>query len=116
MTRIKALVRGVWRPSIEETPDLLAEFARHRRRFRHTVTGDGSSGFPAEAGRYRLYVSYACPWAHRTILYRKLKGLEESSRPGEFHPQALTDPDLSLSAHPAPTVQPVRDGAFASEP
>jgi len=37
---------------------------------------DGSSGFPAEAGRYHLYVSYACPWAHRTLIVRKLKGLE----------------------------------------
>jgi putative glutathione S-transferase len=40
------------------------------------VTSDGSSGFAAESGRYHLYVGYACPWAHRTLLYRKLKGLE----------------------------------------
>lgn len=59
MARIKALLRGVWHSAIEETPDLLTEFARHRRRFRQVVTRDGLSGFPAEAGRYRLYVSYA---------------------------------------------------------
>jgi putative glutathione S-transferase len=40
------------------------------------VTADGSSGFPAQPGRYRLYVSYACPWAHRALIFRKLKGLE----------------------------------------
>ena len=87
MARIKALVRGVWHPAIEETPDLLAEFARHRCRFRHWVTKDGSSEYPAETGRYRLYVSYACPWAHRTILYRKLKGLEDVVAMSVLHPR-----------------------------
>jgi glutathionyl-hydroquinone reductase len=54
------------------------EFVRQEDQFRHWVTSDGSSGYPAEAGRYHLYVSLACPWAHRTILVRKLKKLEES--------------------------------------
>jgi putative glutathione S-transferase len=44
--------------------------------FRHRVTRDGSSGFKAEAGRYHLYVSLACPWAHRTLIMRNLKGLQ----------------------------------------
>ena len=52
------------------------EFVRQESAFREWVTADGSSGFPAEPGRYHLYVSYACPWAHRTIIFRKLKGLE----------------------------------------
>lgn len=52
------------------------EFVRQKSAFRGWVTADGSSGFPAEPGRYHLYVSYACPWAHRTIIFRKLKGLE----------------------------------------
>ena len=57
-------------------------FERKASSFRHWVTKDGSAGpsgsagFKAEAGRYHLYVSLACPWAHRTIIYRKLKGLE----------------------------------------
>jgi len=51
-------------------------FARQQDAFRDWVTADGSSGYPAEAGRYHLYVSLACPWAHRTIIVRKLKGLE----------------------------------------
>ncbi|MFN8123940.1 MAG: glutathione S-transferase family protein [Thermoleophilia bacterium] len=53
-------------------------FRRQESVFRDRVTADGSSGFPAAAGRYHLYVSYACPWAHRTIIYRRLRGLEEA--------------------------------------
>jgi putative glutathione S-transferase len=54
------------------------EFVRQQSHFRHCITADGSSGFRAEAGRYHLYVSLACPWAHRTIIVRKLKGLEDA--------------------------------------
>lgn len=52
-------------------------FVRQASRFRDLVTADGSSGFRAEPGRYHLYVSLACPWAHRTIIVRRLKGLED---------------------------------------
>lgn len=53
-------------------------FRRQCDAFREWVTEDGSSGFPAARGRYHLYVSLACPWAHRTIIVRKLKRLEEA--------------------------------------
>ena len=53
------------------------EFIRKDSAFRNFITADGSSGLKAEPGRYHLYVSYACPWAHRTLIYRKLKGLED---------------------------------------
>jgi len=53
------------------------EFVRQEDQFRGWVTHDGSSGYPAESGRYHLYVSLACPWAHRTIIMRKLKRLED---------------------------------------
>ena len=53
-------------------------FRRKEARFRDFVTADGSSGYKAEAGRYHLYVSSACPWAHRTMIYRRLKGLEDA--------------------------------------
>ncbi len=53
-------------------------FTRQDSRFRDWVTADGSSGFPAAAGRYHLYVSWACPWAHRTIILRELKGLQDA--------------------------------------
>ena len=52
------------------------EFKRQQDAFRGWVTLDGSSGYPAESGRYHLYVSWACPWAHRTIIVHKLKRLE----------------------------------------
>jgi putative glutathione S-transferase len=52
-------------------------FVRQKYRFRDRITADGSSGFKAEPGRYHLYVSLACPWAHRAIIVRKLLGLEE---------------------------------------
>jgi putative glutathione S-transferase len=59
-----------------ETSD--GAFVRQESRFRRWVTADGSSEFQAEAGRYHLYVSRACPWAHRTIIGRRLMGLEDA--------------------------------------
>jgi glutathionyl-hydroquinone reductase len=53
-------------------------FVRQDARFREWVTADGSSGYVAEPGRYHLYVSLACPWAHRTLIVRALKGLQEA--------------------------------------
>lgn len=53
------------------------EFVRQADMFRNQVTADGSSGYPSAAGRYHLYVSWACPWAHRTIIVRTLKKLED---------------------------------------
>ena len=52
-------------------------FQREPSRFRERVSADGSTPYPAEGGRYHLYVSWACPWAHRTIIGRRLKGLED---------------------------------------
>ncbi len=52
-------------------------FERPASRFRDLVSADGSTAYPAEAGRYHLYVSWACPWAHRTVIGRHLKGLED---------------------------------------
>ncbi|HEY0735861.1 MAG TPA: glutathione S-transferase family protein [Herpetosiphonaceae bacterium] len=53
-------------------------FVRQQYTIRDRITADGSSGFPAEAGRYHLYVSLACPWAHRAVIVRKLLGLESA--------------------------------------
>jgi len=69
------------KPSIAQFPDEQSAdgaFVRQADRFRDWVTADGRSGHPAEAGRYHLYVSWACPWAHRTIIVRKLKALENA--------------------------------------
>lgn len=71
------LVNGKWSTEWYQ-PDSKGRFQRPETLFRHRVTADGSSGFKAEAGRYHLYVSHACPWAHRTLIMRKLKNLEDA--------------------------------------
>ncbi len=71
------LVDGKWRDEWYDTKSTGGRFVRKEAQFRDRVTADGSSGFKAESGRYHLYVSLACPWAHRTLIYRKLKGLED---------------------------------------
>jgi putative glutathione S-transferase len=58
--------------------DTKGEFVRQSDEFRHWVRADGSTQFRPEAGRYHLYVSLACPWAHRTLIVRKLRGLESA--------------------------------------
>lgn len=75
-----------------ELPTVEGEFVRSVSDFRNWVTQDGSAGpggeggFAAEPGRYHLYVSYACPWAHRTLIFRALKGLEEVISVSVVHP------------------------------
>jgi glutathionyl-hydroquinone reductase len=69
------LVDGVWKTGWYD-PDAGGAFQRPATKFRDQVTSDGSSGFAAEAGRYHLYASYACPWAHRILIVRALRGLE----------------------------------------
>ena len=67
------LVNGKW---VDQRPaEVAGRFVRPESQFRRFVTADGSSGFKAEPGRYHLYVSYNCPWAHRTIIFRRLKGV-----------------------------------------
>jgi len=72
------LVDGGWRTDWYDTKRTGGRFQREPTKFRDRVTADGSSGFPAEAGRYHLYVSLACPWASRTLVFRKLKKLEDA--------------------------------------
>ncbi len=68
------LQQGQW-ISEREQEDQQGRFIRPSTTFRNWIRADGSSGFPAEADRYHLYVSLACPWAHRTLITRQLKGL-----------------------------------------
>jgi putative glutathione S-transferase len=73
------LIDGAWRD--EELPQETAQSGDFRRvdsAFRDRITTDGASGFKAEAGRYHLYVAYGCPWAHRTLIFRALKKLENA--------------------------------------
>lgn len=71
------LVDGEWQDKWYDTKSSGGRFVREKSVFREWVTGDGSSGFAAEAERYHLYVSLACPWAHRTLIFRKIKKLED---------------------------------------
>jgi putative glutathione S-transferase len=70
------LVEGKWQDKWYDTKSTGGRFVRRESQFREWVTADGSFGFKAEPGRYHLYVSLACPWAHRTLIFRKLKKLE----------------------------------------
>lgn len=71
------LIDGKW-VSDREQEDEKGRFVRPSTTFRNWITADGSSGFPAEPDRYHLYVSLACPWAHRTLIMRQLKGLTDA--------------------------------------
>ncbi|HEY9624036.1 MAG TPA: glutathione S-transferase family protein [Crinalium sp.] len=71
------LVDGKW-VSDREQEDTKGRFIRPDTTFRDRITADGSSGYKAEAGRYHLYVSLACPWAHRTLIMRQIKGLTDA--------------------------------------
>jgi len=70
------LVDGIWRDD-DQLTDAAGAFVRADSVVRHWVTRDGAGGFKAEAGRYHLYVALNCPWAHRAIIFRKLKRLED---------------------------------------
>jgi putative glutathione S-transferase len=77
------LIEGKWSTQWYDTSKTGGKFVRSQSGFRNWVTADGApgptgeGGFKAEAGRYHLYVSLACPWAHRTLIFRKLKNLED---------------------------------------
>ena len=77
------LQNGIWVDRWYDTKSSGGRFKRTDAQFRNWITADGSpgptgaGGFKAEAGRYHLYVSHACPWAHRTMIFRALKGLQE---------------------------------------
>ena len=89
------LVDGRWHDQWYDTDKTGGKFEREAARFRNWVTADGSAGpageggFPAASGRYHLYVSMACPWAHRTLIFRKLKGLEKHISVSVVHPDMV---------------------------
>lgn len=91
------LVNGEWKDVWYDTGKTGGSFKRSVTTFRNWITADGSpgptgeSGFKAEAGRYHLYVSYACPWAHRTLIFRMLKGLQDLITVSVVHPDMLAD-------------------------
>ena len=93
------------------------EFQRQEDAFRQWISADGSTPYPAAAGRYHLYVSLACPWASRTIIFRNLKGLEEAIGMTMVDPirdekgWAFRDPSGKVPPG-RPLNQPIRSTAF----
>src|SRR3546814_6887340 len=86
------LVDGNWQDKWYDTESTGGRFVRRDSAFRNWVTTDGSpgptgdGGFAAEPGRYHLYISYACPWASRALIFRALKGLEGAITLSVTHP------------------------------
>ena len=91
------LVDGIWHDQWYDTKKSGGAFVRSTSKFRNWITADGSAGpsgedgFKAESGRYHLYVSHACPWAHRTLIFRALKGLEDHISLSVVDPDMLSD-------------------------
>ena len=91
------LVDGVWHRDWYDTKSTGGKFERSIAKFRNWITQDGAAGptgtdgFKAESGRYHLYVSYACPWAHRALIFRQLKGLSDHIDVSAVHPDMLED-------------------------
>lgn len=89
------LVDGKWQDKWYDTKSTDGAFKRSAAKFRNWITADGTAGpsgeagFKAESGRYHLYVSYACPWAHRALIFRALKGLEDHITISAVHPDML---------------------------
>src|SRR5690606_37669600 len=77
------LINGVWHDQWYDTSGTGGRFVRAESQFRNWITPDGApgpsgeGGFKAESGRYHLYVSLACPWANRTLIFRAIKGLQD---------------------------------------
>lgn len=91
------VVDGIWYDIWYDTRSTGGAFVRNDAAFRNWVTADGSpgasgtGGYIAETGRYHLYVSYACPWAHRTLIFRALKGLTPHIGISVVHPDMLSE-------------------------
>ena len=83
------LVDGIWHDTWYNTKKHGGKFVRSETKFRNWITPDGD--YPAEPGRDHLYVSYACPWAHRTLIFRAIKGLTDLITVDVVHPDMLSD-------------------------
>ena len=94
------LVEGKWQDRWYNTKRSGGRFIRPDASFRSQISRDGSTPFPAEAGRYHLYVAWACPWAHRTLLVRALKGLTDIISVSTVHPDMLSEGWQFTDSHP----------------
>src|SRR3954465_3173132 len=107
------LVDGVWQDSWYDTAKIGGHFVRQENPFPNWAPPGGSAGpsgeggFRAEPGRYHLYVSLACPWAHRTLIFRKLKKLEDAITVSVVEPLMLEN-----GWELAPDADPVNGKSF----
>ncbi|GEA52964.1 glutathione-dependent reductase [Vibrio inusitatus NBRC 102082] len=85
------LVEGVWHDVWYDTKSNNGKFVREDAGFRHWIENDDNAEFKPESGRYHLYVSLACPWAHRTLIFRSIKGLEEHISVSIVSPDMLSE-------------------------
>ncbi|WP_111980231.1 glutathione S-transferase family protein [Algibacillus agarilyticus] len=85
------LVNGKWVDQWYDTENNKGEFVRQESRFRHTISNKENAQFKPEADRYHLYVSLACPWAHRTLIYRQLKQLNDIITVSIVEPEMLSN-------------------------
>lgn len=114
------LIDGVWSTQGYETGSTGGRFERRESAFRNWVTADGAAGpsgkggFKAEPGRYHLYVSLACPWAHRTLIMRALKGLEEAITVSVVH-WFMGDGGWSFADGPGVVADPIHGAGFLRE-
>jgi len=107
------MIQGQWQSERQFANDTGA-FVRAETTFRNTVTADGSSGFAPEAGRYHLYVSLACPWAHRTLIARKLKRLEAAISVSIVHPH-MGELGWQFGDFPGSTPDPIQHARYLHE-
>ncbi len=108
------LIDGVWHDRWYDTASTGGAFRRQQSAFRDAVSADGSTGFKAEPGRYHLYVSLACPWAHRTLIVRALKRLEGVISVSGTDP-LMAEQGWFFSDHPGATADTVNCKTFLHE-
>ena len=112
------LIDGRWVDQWYDTDSTGGKFVRSQSQFRNWLTADGSAGptggdgFKAESGRYLLYVSLACPWAHRTLIFRQLKGLAEMIDVAVVNPY-MAENGWTFEPGPGVTGDPIGDSGYA---
>jgi glutathionyl-hydroquinone reductase len=115
------LVEGKWQDKWYDTKSSNGAFERSAAQFRNWVTADGAAGpsgeagFKAESGRYHLFVSYACPWAHRALIFRQIKDLGDHIDISVVHPDMLQDGWTFVSSTDGATGDTLFGSDFARE-
>ena len=108
------LVDGKWQDKWYDTSRNGGKFERQASQFRSTISTEQGAEFPVESGRYHLYVSLACPWAHRALIFRKLKGLESHIDVSVVSPDML-DKGWEFDEYPGATGDKLYGFAYAHQ-